>query len=366
MLHLTILMASPWSKYRVITPLLIAIKMSVVLGLVVLATDLKAQELTSIEIATEVVDNDGIAGPRWRKVSLNPMIFGTHTIRLSWNSDAQIRFSVFQILDGPHPNDRRRIATSRGIANMQIQEWTGMLNPSEQYYLGIWAERGSADFSVTLEAQAVTRSPLQIATHPSALAIAEGENAIFTVETTHKGTREFQWYADNTAINGAVSETLIIRDARQTDSGTTYWVAINDGNSLVTSKAAMLIVKDIPNALTIAEQPSDLTVTLGQEARFTVRASGTGALRYQWFADSTAIHGANGDTLTINSTTLADAGMGYSVLISDEHGSVISGTAVLSTTRQNMSTDKETLPVTEQPNDSDSASMPAKEQQSGG
>jgi len=366
MLHLTTLMASPWSKNRVVTPLLIAIKTSVVLGLVVLATDLKAQDVTPIEIATEVVDNDGIAGPRWRKVSLNPMILGIHTIRLSWNSDAQIRFSVFQTLDGTHPHDRRRIATSRGIANIQIQEWTGMLSPSEQYYLGIWAERGSADFSITLEAQAVARSPLQIVTHPSDLTIAESENAIFTVATTQQGTPEFQWYADDMAINGAISDTLIVRNARQTDSGTTYWVAINDGNSLVTSKAAMLIVKDVPKRLTIAEQPSDLTVTLGQEALFTVMASGTGALSYQWFADSTAINGANSETLTITSTTLADDGIGYSVLISDEHGSVISGTAVLSTSRQTMSTDKETLPVNEQPNDPDSASMPAKEQQTGG
>lgn len=72
----------------------------------------------------------------------------------------------------------------------------------------------------------------------------------------------------------------------------------------------------------------------GQSVSFTVQANGATSLRYQWQKDGAdlsnddRISGATTATMTISSLTLLDAG-GYAVVVTDNAGSVTSGTATL-------------------------------------
>jgi hypothetical protein len=98
----------------------------------------------------------------------------------------------------------------------------------------------------------------------------------------------------------------------------------------VSSSAAVLTVNAAVTAVapTITQQPKSVTVTAGQSATFTVLASGTGPLSYQWKKNGAAISGATSASYAISSTTTASAGS-YTVTVSNTAGSATSAAAVL-------------------------------------
>jgi hypothetical protein len=78
----------------------------------------------------------------------------------------------------------------------------------------------------------------------------------------------------------------------------------------------------------ITGQPSDLTVGVGATGTFTVTASGTGPLLYQWRFNGANIAGATNATLVIPSVTATNQGL-YTVLVSNGAGASLSAGANL-------------------------------------
>src|SRR5271168_4461782 len=83
-----------------------------------------------------------------------------------------------------------------------------------------------------------------------------------------------------------------------------------------------------PTAPTISSQPSAQTVTAGQTATFTVSASGTAPLTYQWSMNSAAV-GTNSNTFTIVQAPASDNAAQIFVTISNTAGMVNSNTVML-------------------------------------
>ncbi len=79
----------------------------------------------------------------------------------------------------------------------------------------------------------------------------------------------------------------------------------------------------------ITTQPASQTVTAGQTATFTVVASGTAPLSYQWQKNSANITGATLSSYTTPATTTADNNSTFDVVVSNGAGSVTSKTAAL-------------------------------------
>lgn len=73
----------------------------------------------------------------------------------------------------------------------------------------------------------------------------------------------------------------------------------------------------------VTTQPGVVTATSGQNATFTVAASGSGGQTYQWRHLGAPIFGAIADSLTLPSVTMADAGF-YDVVVTDGAESTIS------------------------------------------
>ncbi len=84
----------------------------------------------------------------------------------------------------------------------------------------------------------------------------------------------------------------------------------------------------------IARHPVNITVPAGQSASFSVTATGTAPLRYQWQRNGINISNATGATFTIASATSSHAGA-YRVVVSNAAGSVTSNTAQLTVTALN-------------------------------
>jgi lysophospholipase L1-like esterase len=82
-------------------------------------------------------------------------------------------------------------------------------------------------------------------------------------------------------------------------------------------------------APTITLQPQTQTVTAGQTATFSVSATGTTPLWYQWQKNSADISGATGSSFTTGALSTADNGTIYRVIVSNSAGSVTSNGATL-------------------------------------
>jgi len=79
----------------------------------------------------------------------------------------------------------------------------------------------------------------------------------------------------------------------------------------------------------IVADPTDIALTLGQVARFTVSAGGSSPLAYQWFFNGQSpVPGGTNATLVLPSVLYSSAGA-YSVTVSNELGSATSSTAQL-------------------------------------
>ena len=89
---------------------------------------------------------------------------------------------------------------------------------------------------------------------------------------------------------------------------------------------------------TITTQPVGQTVVLGQTATFTVAATGTGTVTYQWLKSGTAIVGATSSTYTTPATVITDSGAQFSVNVTNAGGTVPSTLAALTVTGGTCST----------------------------
>src|SRR5580698_10196717 len=82
-------------------------------------------------------------------------------------------------------------------------------------------------------------------------------------------------------------------------------------------------------APSITGQPQNTSVAAGQAAAFSVTATGTAPLSYQWRKAGSAIAGATAATYTTAATSAADSGEVFSVVVTNSAGAVTSGNATL-------------------------------------
>ena len=85
---------------------------------------------------------------------------------------------------------------------------------------------------------------------------------------------------------------------------------------------------------TITGQPLGRSVIVGQTATFSVTATGTAPLSYQWRKNGVNISGAKNSSYTTPATVLADSGARFRCVVSNAYGTVTSNAAALTVTPQ--------------------------------
>ncbi len=94
------------------------------------------------------------------------------------------------------------------------------------------------------------------------------------------------------------------------------------------NKAVYAMVGPVIAAPVIGTQPVNVRVIEGQAATFSVVASG-GALRYRWLRNGLLVSGATSAVYTTPVTRTSDNNKWYNVIVSNDSGSVMSISAVL-------------------------------------
>jgi hypothetical protein len=169
-----------------------------------------------------------------------------------------------------------------------------------------------------------------ITSEPQSLTVTNGNPAAFSVTAIGTHPLSYQWETNGVSLAGATGSALDIGSTTTNDAAT-YTVVINNPYGAVTSSPAVLIV-GVPPA--ISSGPLPLTVTNGSPAAFSVMASGTPPLGYQWQMDGTntidggEISGSAASTLTLSATETANSGS-YDVIVANSFGSVTSSVVTL-------------------------------------
>ncbi|HYP02559.1 MAG TPA: PQQ-dependent sugar dehydrogenase [Pyrinomonadaceae bacterium] len=83
---------------------------------------------------------------------------------------------------------------------------------------------------------------------------------------------------------------------------------------------------------TIGQHPQSQTVAAGQPVTFTVSASGSTPLQFQWQRNNVNIPNANSDSYTIPATSAADNGAQFRCIVTNAFGSATSNNATLTIT----------------------------------
>jgi hypothetical protein len=184
---------------------------------------------------------------------------------------------------------------------------------------------GYGNFSGTLHGFLLTPAfPPVITNQPSPVAVVVGNNATFTVVAGGNPAPAYQWRLNGTNLSYGLGASLTITNCQAANAGN-YSVVLTNFSGGVTSAPAALTVNFPPG---ISAQPSPVSVVVSNSATFSVTASGTATLVYQWRQNGTNLSYATGISLTLANCQATNAG-NYSVIITNNFGSVTSAPAAL-------------------------------------
>jgi alpha-tubulin suppressor-like RCC1 family protein len=170
--------------------------------------------------------------------------------------------------------------------------------------------------------------PPVITAQPTNQTVVQGNNATFSVEVSTNSTTplSYQWYFNGTnLLAGATDTSLTLTNVQSTNAGV-YSVLVTNAFGSAASSNAVLTVLEPP---LITTQPTNQTVFQGSDATFTVTATGTMPLGYQWyFNGANLLAGATNASLVLTNVSSTNAG-NYLVVVSNQVGTVTSSNAVL-------------------------------------
>jgi hypothetical protein len=233
------------------------------------------------------------------------------TLSVAANGTSPFSYRWYQ--NGSRRGGNNQTLTINGVASTDGGNW-------------LVTVANSAGIATSAVAVVTVYVPAGITTQPQSQVILPGQDASFTVVPKGTAPFDYQWYFNGAPV-GPDSATLSVTGPQDTDTGS-YFVVVSNSWGSVTSAVATLSFA-VPPA--IVTQPQDQSVSPGQPASFSVTATGTGPLSYQWNLNGVALPGATDSAAALTNAQLTDAG-GYSVVVTNIAGSVTSSVALLTVT----------------------------------
>jgi hypothetical protein len=262
-------------------------------------------------------------------VAPNPFPNGTwaHLALVSEGSPGVLKMYTNGILAGqrnhvlPVTNAFRFQIGGGGVFDIARNFFLGQIDEVAVFDRALNAQQIGAQYFST-----VAQAPIIVSQPTGTTNIFEGQTLTLTVQATGTPPLVYQWTYFGTAIPGQTNAALVITNSSTTDSGS-YAVTITNAFGTIDS-AVVDVVVNASQPPQITQEPVSLTRLAGTTARFTVAATGSGNLRYQWQLGTTPIPNATNTTLVITNVQAANAG-DYLVVVTNQFGSATSATATL-------------------------------------
>jgi lysophospholipase L1-like esterase len=181
-------------------------------------------------------------------------------------------------------------------------------------------------------ARLTVNQPPAITAQPQPLTIAAAGSGSLSITVTGSGALSYQWTKGGAPLPGATRSVLSLSNVTGLDAGSYACVVTNtlDGTTAAATSATATVSINQPPAM--LSQPAGLTVVAGSGATFSVTASGSGVLGYQWQKGGSDLSGRTAPDLTLSAVQGSDAGS-YRVRVTNTLGgtttSTLSDTAAL-------------------------------------
>jgi hypothetical protein len=209
-------------------------------------------------------------------------------------------------------------ASTYSLANVQLSD------SGSQFTVVVANSAGSVTSQAALLTVTNGVATPVITSQPQSRTNLVGTSATFSVKASGPAPLAYQWMRNGAPIAGAKTSTYTLAKVQLTDSGSQFSVVITNKGGSVSSQIAVLTVTSPPTKPVIVSQPQSRTNTVGTTATFSVAASGTAPLSYQWRRNGAPIAGATTSTYTITNVQLAESGSKFTVVVSNPVGSVTS------------------------------------------
>jgi hypothetical protein len=168
-----------------------------------------------------------------------------------------------------------------------------------------------------------------ISVQPGSQTVTAGQSATFSVMASGTAPISYQWRKNTANISGATAASYTTPATTVADNAAKFDAVVSNSVGTMTSAQATLTVNAAPVGPTITTEPANQTVTAGQMATFSVVATGTAPLSYQWRKNTTNISGATAASYTTPATTSGDNAAKFDVIVTNSVNSVTSTQATL-------------------------------------
>ncbi len=280
----------------------------------------------SVNNISETVSTNFIGGPD-KSITLNTPTVNETTVTLVWNT---VEGGTYKVESSPNQSTwtdkvTNVVGTSTSVqTNFTGSNGIGYARVSRTALASYDSAITGTVNSAQTATQSYTISALSIANHPQSQIVNAGATVTFNVSAGGVAPFSYQWLFNSNTIAGATNNSYSITNAQPLNAGS-YAVTITNAYGSITSSNATLSFNTAPS---ISAQPQPLSVHTGDNATFTVTASGTAPLAYQWRFNTTNISGATSSRFTRVGVTNNDFG-NYSVVVTNVAGSVTSSDAAL-------------------------------------
>jgi hypothetical protein len=295
----------------------------------------------------------------------SPTTAGTYTITATSVDEPSVSVTTMITLSAPaivtQPSSQHVCSGSGLVLSVTASyatsyQWSlngtpipGATNASYTVSSAAAANAGNYSVTVTNGLGSVTSSLAVVAvgssitSNPTSVSLYPTQTALFSVMAQGVGSLAYQWYqipsggTTGVAISGATSSNYVTPPVDITYDAAQYYAIVTDSCGSLTSTDATLTVTAGSVPPTIITQPFGVTAVAGGAASYSVGASGTPTLTYQWYripaghATGTAVAGATSATynLPASATTTSNDQDLYYVIVSNGEGQAVSEPAPL-------------------------------------
>ena len=230
---------------------------------------------------------------------------------------------------------RNGVAIASATAATYTTPATSLTDSGSTYAVVVTNSLGnvmSTAATLTVSVTPPAGSAPQITTQPASQTVTAGQTATFSAVATGTAPLSYQWSKNGSAISGATAPAYTTPATSQADGGSTFVVVVSNSLGTATSNAATLTVMASPPAGTkpqISTQPASQAIRVGQTATFSVVATGTAPITFQWSKNGSSISGATAAAYTTPAAVAGDNGAIFTAVATNSLGSATSSGATL-------------------------------------
>lgn len=213
----------------------------------------------------------------------------------------------------------------------QVGVWIGNAGASAPRFTGLVDYFFNTSSPVIGEDGPDVRVPPSITVEPQGATRYAGQAASFTVTATGTAPLAYRWQKNGGDVPGATGSSLALATVARSDSGAVFRCIVSNMVGTDTSAAAVLRVLRLDTAK-IVRGPADTTVMVGTPAHFSVTASGTQPLTFQWLRNGSLIPEAADSAFVVGPAAQSDSGAAFRCIVTNIGGSDTSAAALLRVT----------------------------------